>query len=138
MPDKKKRNQITSSTQVAPVPVKTQHTEEFTSLYANSIRFEPTVYDLKLVFGETDQTSGTEIIQQHTAITIPWALVKVFAYFLRVNFEIHEMMNGKVLIPPSQLPQPIPSLPPEQAQDPHAQQARDLAIRLREEFIANL
>jgi hypothetical protein len=123
---------------VPPPPVKAQHTEEFTSLYANNIRFEATVYDLKLVFGETDQMSGTEIVQQHTAITIPWALVKVCSHFLRVNFEINEMINGKVLIPPSQLPQPIPPLPPEQANDPQAKKARELAIKLRDEFIAGL
>jgi hypothetical protein len=107
-------------------------------VYANNARFEATVYDLKIVFGESDLATGTEVIQQHTAITIPWALVKIITYWLRLNFEVTEMSVGKVAIPASQIP-PMPlDLPPELANDPNAQKAREIASRLREEFIAGL
>jgi len=114
------------------------HAPDFISRYANTIRFEATVYDLKLVFGESDLGGGVEKIQQHTAITIPWALVKIGMYWLQANVEIHEAINGKVSIPPSQIP-PVPSpVPPDLANDANAKTAYDIAVRIREEFVAGL
>src|ERR1700683_1193430 len=86
-------------------------TEDFRSRYANNARFEATVFDLKILFGETDLKTGSEIVQQHTAVTIPWALVKVLIYWLQVNFEVTEATVGKVAIPPTQIPPPPVPLP---------------------------
>jgi len=115
-----------------------EHTEDFFSAYANNIRFESTVYDLKLVFGETDLSSGIEVTKQHTAITLPWALVKVALYFIEVNLLIHELANGKVTVPPNQIPPPATAVPPEMADDPNAAKAREIVTKLRQEFIDKL
>ncbi len=131
------KSTLPAPTAAAPVPPQVRD-EEFFSGYANSIRFEPTVYDLKLVFGETDNSTGTEITRQHTAITIPWALVKVGLYFLQVNLEIHELVNGKVTVPPNQIPPPANPVPVEMSNDPNAHKAKEIVERLRKEFIDNL
>jgi hypothetical protein len=116
-----------------------EKTEEFCSGYANNLRFQPTVYDLKMIFGETDVSSeGKEIVRQHTAISIPWALVKVSLYYLQVNLAIQEMVNGKVTIPPNQLPPPANPVPPEMVNDPNAHKAKDIVTKLRKEFLDSL
>jgi hypothetical protein len=132
-----KKHPTTALAQAAP-PVKAQHTEEFTSLYANNIRYEATVYDLKLVFGETDLASGSEVIQQHTAVTIPWGLVKVMLFWLQLNFDVTEATVGRVSIPPTQIPPEPQPTPPELANDPNAQKAKEIYAKLRELFIAGL
>jgi hypothetical protein len=119
-------------------PVPAFHTEDFRSKYANNARFEATVYDLKIVFGESDLATGSEIIRQHTAITIPWALVRVMQFWLQLNFGVTEVTVGKVAIPANQIPPPPQSQPPEIASQPDAQKAKDIYLKLREEFIAGL
>ena len=116
----------------------TQREEIFRAEYANNIRLEPTVYDLKVIFGETDLSSGAEIVKQHTAITIPWALVKVGLYLLEVNLEVHEFLNGKVIVPPSQIPAPSGPIPPEHQNDPNAPKVREIAEKIRQEFLKTL
>jgi hypothetical protein len=129
MPDTK---QITPSTGIAPF----QRTDDFVEGYANNLRFEPTVYDLKIIFGETDQSSGTETTQQHTAITLPWALVKLALFFLEVNVAIHELVNGKIMIPPNQIPAPPNPIFPEN--DPNAAKAFEIVEKIREDFLSRL
>jgi hypothetical protein len=127
------------ATTTQPTPPTFERDEDFLSEYANSARFESTVYDLKIIFGQTDLGSGSEIIRQHTGITIPWALVKIMLYFLQINLMFHEAHNGKVLIPPTQIPAPFPeSPPPEAASDPVALKALEAAKEFREEFLAKL
>jgi hypothetical protein len=81
--------------------------EDFESLYANNVRFEPSVWDLKLLFGEIDQSSGQVIIDQHTAIAIPWMTAKLMAYFLEMNLVIYEADNGYIRLPRSVIPPPL-------------------------------
>jgi hypothetical protein len=115
-----------------------KHIDDFFLGYANNIRFESTVYDLKLIFGETDLSAGNEVINQHTAITVPWALVKTTLYWLQLNLAIHELANGKVMVPPNQVPPPALPVPPEMVNDPNAHKAREIVAKLRQEFIDNL
>jgi hypothetical protein len=122
----------------APTPIAAVHTEDFRSKYANNARFEATVYDLKIVFGETDLSAGAEVIRQHTAITIPWALVKVALFWLQFNFDVTEVTVGKVAIPTTQIPPYPQPTPAELANDPNAKSAAEIYRKLREEFIASL
>jgi hypothetical protein len=115
-----------------------EQAEDFDSLYANSARYESTVWDLKIIFGQIELTSGAEVVKQHTAMTLPWSLVKVAAYWLQLNVAIQETLNGKVLIPPSQLPPHLPPPTPEQEADPAAMKIREIAKKLREEFMSKL
>jgi hypothetical protein len=111
---------------------------DFRAEYANNTRYESTVYDLTVVFGQSDLGSGHEVIKQHTAITVPWAAVKLAKYYLEVNLLFHESANGKVQIPPSQIPDPLPVPNDEISQNPSLMSAYESIKRLREEFIASL
>ena len=115
-----------------------ERTEDFFSAYANNVKFEPTVYDLKIEFGETDLYSGTEITRHHTAITIPWPLAKIALYYLEVNLAVHELTVGKVAIPPSQIPAPVGGVPPEMASDPMAHKVNELISKIRQKFVDSL
>jgi hypothetical protein len=53
---------------------------EITSEYANNTFFEPTIWDLKILFGEF--TGRTDSVDWHTSITLPWARAKLLAYYL--------------------------------------------------------
>lgn len=129
--------QDTNTAQVPATPPLVRR-PDFRSNYANNARFESTVYDLKLVFGESDLSGTAEVIQQHTAITIPWALVKVAMYYLQVNLLAHEAQNGEVRVPPNQVPPPFPDLGPQYENDPAVQRAIGAIRKLREKFIAEL
>jgi hypothetical protein len=62
-----------------------EQAEDFVTGYANNIQFEPTSYDLKLVFGELSQTGGKVTIEQHTSMTISWVEAKMLSYFLQIQ-----------------------------------------------------
>ena len=87
-----------------PSDLKFERSEEFVSLYANNVRFESSVWDFKLVFGELEQGKGDALVEQHTAITLSWPQTKVLAYFLTINTLIHQSQNGHVHIPNSVKP----------------------------------
>lgn len=110
---------------------------DFASNYANNARFESTVYDLRVIFGQSDLSSGSETIDQHTAVTLPWPFVKVLLYYLQVQLIGQETQNGPVVIPPSQIPQPFEP-PAEYASDPVVQRGREAINKFREQFIAAL
>ena len=116
-----------------------QHETDFISKYANNVRFHSTVHDLTLVFGQSDVTSGSEIVRQTTGITLPWSVVKIVQYYLRVNLAIHEATNGVVPVPPLQIPQAFPAPTKEMiAADPSVQKGYDAVTKLRDEFLAAL
>src|ERR1700688_2976430 len=90
----------------------------FMSTYANNAVFEPSAWDLKIVFGQLDQSSGTPEIKQHLAVTLPWAQAKLALFWLRVQVEAMELQSGKIQIRKDLLPSEPPSLTPEQEHDP--------------------
>jgi hypothetical protein len=69
---------------------------EITADYANTTMFEPTIWDLKLIFGEWSGRSNS--VEYHTSITVPWAQAKLIMYYLRANIAAHEIINGKIRI----------------------------------------
>jgi|ERR1035441_7450252 hypothetical protein len=86
--------------------------EDFESLYATNVNFEPSVWDLKLIFGQLDQSSGRAVVKQHTAISVPWIQVKLMAYYLEAQLAIHDIDFGAVIVPPSLIPpSPDPTSP---------------------------
>lgn len=120
-------------------PVAAERAADFVARYANNIRYESTVFDLKLVFGETNILEHGELIKQHTAVTIPWAVVKLLQFYLRVNLAIHELYNGPVKIPPQQIPLAFPEPSPETIKaEPKSQQSYETVSRMRDEFLMEL
>src|SRR5712671_4562050 len=82
-------------------------TEDFLRDYANNVMFEPSFWDLKMIFGQLDQQEMPATVVQHTEMTVPWATAKLMSYFLQVFLAIHESDNGKIKLPPNVLP-PLP------------------------------
>lgn len=118
----------------APV-VDYRRSEDFSSVYANNLVFEASVWDLKVILGELDQRGGKIAVEQHTAVSIPWVQVKLLCYWLRLNLEIYEMSNGKIHIPQGVRP-PVPPEP--ESKDAQNMALFELAKRLHQEFMAGL
>lgn len=90
--------------------------EDFVSDYANNVYLEPTIWDIKAIFGEF--TAKTNSIEWHTSVTMPWALAKLLAYYLQINVLAHEIRTGKRIDIPDQMKPAAPELSPEQQPDP--------------------
>lgn len=85
--------------------------EDFRSVYANSVRYHVSAWDLKMIFGELDQTPGADHpVENHTAVTVSWPTVIIMAYFLSANMVLHETINGPINMAGSAFPpRPDPS-----------------------------
>lgn len=118
--------------------VRTQSTEsnEVAAEYANNTMFEPTIWDLKLIFGE--YSGRSQSIEYHTSITVPWAQAKLMLYYLQANVVAHEVANGKIKIPETVMPPEWPPPTPEQAKDPKSQEVFEALRNLREQFLDSL
>lgn len=79
---------------------------DFDDVYANNSSFEISVWDLKIIFGQLDQSSGSAEVDWHTAVTMPWAAAKIACYYLRANIAIQEARIGPIRIPQEVLPPP--------------------------------
>jgi hypothetical protein len=72
---------------------------DFSSVYANFTRFEPTVWDLKFTFGEVvEQSDQGGVVENHTAVSMAWPAAKVMALYLVLNLAIHEHKHGVIKI----------------------------------------
>ncbi|HEV2422608.1 MAG TPA: hypothetical protein VGS59_12930 [Candidatus Acidoferrales bacterium] len=111
---------------------------EMFEAYANNVFYESSAWDLKLIFGQLDQRDGVKIVQ-HSAITLPWPLVKLMVYWLRGQIEYQERLSGKIEISPLIIPPEIPPLTEEaRKQDPKNEVAYEIFSRTREEFLESL
>jgi hypothetical protein len=110
----------------------------FTSTYANNAFFEPSAWDLKIIFGQLDQSEGKAAVKQHLAVTVPWAQAKLALYYLRLQVAAMEMQSGKIAIRADLIPPEPPPLTPEQEKMPGAKELRDIVLKIREEFLASL
>lgn len=120
------------------VPTGFEQSDEMFEAYANNVYYEPSAWDLKLVFGQLDQQNGVRVVQ-HTAITIPWPLAKLMVFWLRGQVEAHESIDGPIHVPPAVVPIELPPPTDEiKKSDRNAELYRNIYARLREEFIANL
>ncbi len=115
-----------------------ERTENFTSVYANNALFQPSAWDLKIIFGQLDQASGKDIVKQQVAVTIPWAQAKLALYYLRLQVEAMEIQSGKIPIRGDLIPPEPPPLTPEQEGIPGSKKILEIIQKLREEFIASL
>jgi hypothetical protein len=78
--------------------------KSFRTAYANNTRFEWSVWDLKIFFGELEQHTGTSEVDWHTAITIPWMQAKILDYYLRLNIAYLEHYHGPLKVSPLVVP----------------------------------
>lgn len=85
-------------------PIVRQKTDDFISRYANYSYIESSLWDMKIHFGQTDQSLGDKVIPVNAAITLPWAQVKVLSYFLQVHLKGYEADHGRIKIPVGIIP----------------------------------
>ena len=93
------------------------------AVYANNIRFEQSVWDLRLLFGQlmSNEPPNSPEVDWHTDVTIPWAQAKLMHLYLGVNLAVFEAQNGNINIPEAVLPPPM-TIPPADT-DPNNPQA---------------
>lgn len=111
--------------------IENQRREDFAEFYANNSQVLSSVWDLRLVFGQLDQSQGPNTIVQHSAVTLPWPQAKVMLYFLQMHLASHEAEHGKIIVPKGI----IPEFPKPQKGKDHE---KTLAVlrKLYEDFIA--
>lgn len=107
--------------------------EELNSDYANNAVFEPTVWDLKIIFGEFSGRANA--VDWHTSITFPWAQAKLMAYYLGINIAAHELRQGPIKIPQSMLPSEPPPPPETERNNPISQALYELVKEHRLKFL---
>lgn len=115
-----------------------KRSESFESLYANNVRYEASVWDLKLLFGVLDQQAtspAVELVELNTAMSMPWPVVKIMAYYLQLNVAIYELENGKIRVNPRVYPTEPPPVAPGFENNELVKAGRALSVRMREEFI---
>ncbi len=81
-----------------------ERVEDFYTDYANNVYLEGSVWDLKLIFGQLDQSTNPVITEQRAAITIPWRQAKILNYLLSIHIRAHELDNSRITIPQSIVP----------------------------------
>jgi Protein of unknown function (DUF3467) len=116
-------------TETAPI-ISDGFTEDFEAVYANQFHFEISAWDLKVIHGQLDQTSGKPTIDWHTSVTMTWAAAKMFSYLIALNVLIYESNHGHISLHPSIVPPPL--APPTGDQD--TEQNREFytsALKLR-------
>jgi len=131
-----KRKDVPAQT---PVTATFQRTANCVNSYANNVRYEQTMHDLTIVFGQSDVSTGTEVVKQNVAVTVPWSVAKLALYYLNVNLQFFELYNGRIPIPANQVPPPFPQPTEETLKtDPNAMKVFELASKVREQFISEL
>ncbi len=109
--------------------------EDLTTEYANNVFLQPTIWDLKILFGELSALDKS--IDWHTSITLPWQQAKLMAYYLELNVAVMELRQGPITIPSVALPQEPPPPPADQA-NPTNQAIWELIKERRRKFIESL
>lgn len=74
--------------------------------YANNTFFNPSRWDLTIVFGQLSARIPNQSISEvewHTAITMPWTQAKIAAYFFLVNLMLQEA-EVPITMPPALVP----------------------------------
>jgi hypothetical protein len=107
--------------------------EDLATEYANNTFFQPTIWDLKILFGELSPLAKS--IEWHTSITLPWAQAKIMAYYLELNVAAYELRQGPIKVPSQSLPQ---EPPPPPTKDPTDQALWELLKERRQKFLESL
>jgi hypothetical protein len=108
-------------------------TGDFVDRYANHVALESSAWDLNMLFGTLDQTTGPDSVRHHTAMHLSWAQAKLMAFFLQANIMFHEAANGKISIPEAAMPPAVDPADPIWS-FPDAQAMMDKLAKLREEL----
>ena len=108
--------------------------EQFYEGYANNVFLESNAWDLKLIFGNIDQSKGANTVVQHAAMTLPWGQIKAGIYFLQLHLAAHEILHGKVQVPKGVINAPVPPTEDQEREDPRTRKLFELAQELFRQF----
>ncbi len=111
-------------------------TPDCSDTYANNVQFEPSIWDLKMIFGRLNQGTG-DVVEQYATVAIPWKLAKLISYYLQIQVAAHEADSGRLTLPPSLWP-PQPALVEAMRDDPRAKEWLEFARELHEALIIDL
>ncbi len=117
-------------------PIDYRKTPTFKNEYANNVFLEPSVWDLKLNFGQLEQSIAPNVVAQHTGISMPWNQVKVFSYFLQLHLLAYEQENGRIRVAKNIVK---PVLAPDKKTTknfPEAMEKHRAIMKLYEDFMA--
>ncbi len=118
-------------------PTKLDANVELETDYANNVLFEPSVWDLKMIFGEF--SARTNAVDWHTSITLPWAQAKLAHFYLGLNIALHEFNRGLAAeVPIPMIPPEMPPVPEAEKNNPASQAMHDFAVAYRAKFLENL
>lgn len=109
---------------------------EFSEDYANNTLFQSSNWDLKIIFGELEQSLGPNVVLQHTAITVPWSQVKLMVYFMTISLIFQEAQNGRIAIPSGLIPEIGKQMPKELREAGTTDAAWQAVRQLYEQFVA--
>jgi hypothetical protein len=112
---------------------------DYFEVYANQALYEASAWDLKIIFGSLDQSTGVARIKKTFAVNVPWAQVKLAIFGLGFQVAVEELQDGKIRIRPALIPPEVP--PPTEDQEKAAPLSRPIHeayMRLREQFIREL
>jgi hypothetical protein len=112
-----------------------RRSDSLANVYSNHTHLESSGWDVKIIFGEIDQSIGPNTVVQHTAITMPWGQAKILAYFLQIHLAAHEVALGRVQIAPNIIPN-IPEPGKEEKDLPKAKQLYEIWTKLHDDFMA--
>ena len=112
-----------------------ERTPEYKESYANNVRFESSVWDLKIIFGLLDQSTQPHTVRQFASVNVPWEQAKLMAFFLELNLLFHEHEHGKIKVPSAVMPPSLESFLPKLAEQPGGKEllakAEELRAKLR-------
>lgn len=95
MPDQEE-----STTQKLPTFEFVEPEDGLVFVYANQVQLTGSLWDLRMVFGESLGFDGTKVtIEQRASITLAWPQVKVLCQLLAANIKQYESRNGEIKIP---------------------------------------
>lgn len=109
--------------------------DDFTSRYANNVFLENTLWDLKLIFGQTDQRAGLNVVVQFGSVALSWPQIKILSYYLRAHLASHEASNGRIVIQPGIIPAIPDKLPDGLTKQRGASEGFEAVRKLYEELV---
>jgi hypothetical protein len=113
-----------------------RNSDDFRSVYANHSVLEYSAWDLKLIFGETDQTISVNTIVQHTAVRLSWPQIKILSYFLQIHLAAYESDQGRLKVPAGVIPGIIPPDTETAKKFPNARKVYEAWTKLHDDFLA--
>jgi hypothetical protein len=102
----------TAQTGVSPDESLVKKAEDFMDFYANNALLQSTLWDLRILFGQVDQTLKDSPSIYNLSVRIPWPQVKLMLYFLTLHLSGYETKNGRIKLPPGMVPE-FPTCPPQ-------------------------